>query len=89
LDLRSHVNRARVISAAQIRAARALLGWEQARLRAAAGVSKNTLMRLEGGADAKASTLAAVQAALERAGVEFIAAGGGKGAGVRLAAPEA
>jgi transcriptional regulator with XRE-family HTH domain len=76
-----------VISARQIRAARGLLGWSQERLCEEAGVSRRTLARMEeGGSDARVSTLAAIQAALERAGVEFIS-GEGKGEGVRLARP--
>ena len=52
----------------------------------AAGVTANTISRIENGSDAKASTLAALRAALEAAGVEFIPENGG-GAGVRLAKP--
>jgi transcriptional regulator with XRE-family HTH domain len=49
-----------------------------------AGLSTTGLNNLESGAsDPKASTLRAIQAALESAGVEFIAENGG-GAGVRL-----
>jgi hypothetical protein len=43
----------------------------------------NTVTRIENGSDAKQSTVAALRAALESAGVEFIAENGG-GAGVRL-----
>lgn len=74
---------------ANVRAARGLLGWSQDRLAAAAGVSKRALGRLEAGtADVRRSTIVAVETALERAGVEFLPSGGGKGAGVRLVAPE-
>ena len=59
----------------QIRAARALLGWEQRQLAAAAGVSVETLRRLErtvGPVSTYAATLDAIRKVLEDAGVEFI-----------------
>jgi len=47
-------------------------------------MSWSTLARLEqGAADPRVSTVEAVQAALERAGIEFVS-GEGKGEGVRL-----
>jgi hypothetical protein len=53
-------------------------------LAAACGLPKRTLVRFKGGQTIRrASTLAAIRAALEAAGVEFIAANGG-GAEVRL-----
>jgi transcriptional regulator with XRE-family HTH domain len=48
-----------------------------------AGVSTNTISRLEAGEELKPRTVAAIRAALEAAGVEFIAENGG-GPGVRL-----
>ena len=77
------------ISIRQIKAARSLLGWSQDDLAAASGISKPTIGRLEaidsnepiGG---RAETGEALAAALEKAGVEFIAENDG-GAGVRLA----
>lgn len=73
------------ISIAQIRAGRALIGWTQARLAEAVGVATMTIKRAEGsGSPApSAATLAAIRAALEAAGVVFLAENGG-GAGVRL-----
>lgn len=50
---------------------------------AAAKVSPATVSRVEAGHPANASTLAAIRAALEAAGVVFIAQDGG-GPGVRL-----
>jgi hypothetical protein len=50
---------------------------------AAAKVSPATVTRVEADQTANASTLAAIQAALEAAGVEFIEENGG-GPGVRL-----
>jgi len=77
-----------MISVEQIRGARGLLGWSQTDLAEAAGRSLPTIKRLEN-EDAKATRVSdevriAVQAALEKAGVEFIPENGG-GAGVRLA----
>lgn len=75
------------MSPAQCRAARALLGLEQGDLANAAGVARATLIDFEKGQRApRASTAAALQNALEAAGVEFIAENGG-GAGVRLRKP--
>jgi transcriptional regulator with XRE-family HTH domain len=76
------------ISIRQIKAARSLLGWSQDDLAAASGISKPTIGRREaidanepiGG---RPDTSERLQAALEKAGVEFIAENGG-GAGVRL-----
>jgi transcriptional regulator with XRE-family HTH domain len=69
-----------------IRAARALLRWEQRQLAEASLVSLPTIKRLEakpGPLFAHASTLAALTRALEAAGIEFINENGG-GPGVRL-----
>ncbi|ARC87388.1 helix-turn-helix transcriptional regulator [Rhodovulum sulfidophilum] len=49
----------------------------------AAGVSTNTITRLEKGEALKPRTLEAIQSAFEAAGVEFIPENGG-GPGVRL-----
>lgn len=76
-----------MVTARQIRAARALLGWSQQQLADRAIVSTNALNRLERGlVDSRASTLSAVEKALVRGGVEFIAADI-KGEGVRLREP--
>jgi transcriptional regulator with XRE-family HTH domain len=69
-----------------IRAARALLRWDQRKLAEASSVSLPTVKRLEakpGELFAHAPTLAALTRALEVAGVEFIDENGG-GPGVRL-----
>ncbi|MBU8538729.1 helix-turn-helix domain-containing protein [Falsiroseomonas tokyonensis] len=63
--------------------ARAAVGLGVRDLAAAAGVSTDTIVRLEKGEALQARTLAAIRAALEAAGVEFIAENGG-GPGVRL-----
>ena len=69
-----------------IRAARALLRWEQRDLAEISSVSLPTIKRLEskpGILGAHVSTVAALQRALENAGIEFIAENGG-GPGLRL-----
>jgi transcriptional regulator with XRE-family HTH domain len=74
------------VSVRQIKAARALLGWSQDQLAAAANVSIPTIKRLEandGLLGGRADTGAKIEAALKRAGVEFIDENGG-GPGVRL-----
>lgn len=63
--------------------ARAGTGLGVRELAAAAGVTPETVVRLERGENLRPRTLAAIRAALEAAGVEFIAENGG-GAGVRL-----
>jgi transcriptional regulator with XRE-family HTH domain len=67
----------------QMRMARAALSWGVRELAEKAGVTANTVTRIENGSDAKQSTIATLRAALESAGVEFIAENGG-GPGVRL-----
>jgi transcriptional regulator with XRE-family HTH domain len=72
------------IKPSQIRAARGLLDWTRDQLVMASGVPKSTLVRAETEATTpRQSTLSAIRAALEAAGVEFISENGG-GAGVRL-----
>lgn len=69
-----------------IRAARALLRWDQRHLAVASSVSLPTVKRLEakpGPLLAHASTVAALARTLETAGIEFIEENGG-GPGVRL-----
>jgi transcriptional regulator with XRE-family HTH domain len=75
-----------VLTSELIRAARALLRWEQRDLEAASSVSLPTIKRLEskpGIMAAHMTTLVALKKALELAGVEFIDENGG-GPGVRL-----
>lgn len=67
----------------QIRMARAAVGWGVRELAEKAGVTANTVTRIENGADAKQSTLNAMRLALETAGVIFIEENG-EGPGVRL-----
>lgn len=72
------------ISPEQCRAARALLDWSQPDLVEASGIGRSTITRFErGNRTPHASNLAAIRAALEAAGVEFIDRNGG-GPGLRL-----
>jgi predicted transcriptional regulator len=75
-----------MISVRQMKAARALLAWSQGDLAKASDVSEPTIARLEsedGPLGGRADTGEKLVAALQKAGVEFIAENGG-GAGVRL-----
>ena len=83
-----------MISASQLRAARALLGIDQRTLAAQAGVSLPTIQRMEASRDEHVrgvvSTLAKIVAALDAAGVELIGneqPSQGRGRGVRLREP--
>jgi len=66
--------------------ARAALGLTVRQLAESAGVSHDTIVRLEGGQPLKDRTVAAIRAALESAGVEFT---NGDAPGVRLHKPGA
>jgi hypothetical protein len=75
-----------ILSSELIRAARALLRWEQRDLEAASSVSLPTIKRLEskpGIMAAHPATVLALKKAFETAGIEFIDENGG-GPGVRL-----
>lgn len=74
------------MTAAQCRMARAALALGVRDLAEAAQVSTNTITRLERGEALQARTVAAIRAALEATGVEFIEENGG-GPGVRLRKP--
>ena len=74
------------ISSEQIRAARALLRWEQKDLAVASKVSLPSIKRLEsqpGQLAAQPRTIDALVAALEAGGIVFVAENG-EGPGVRL-----
>ncbi len=81
-----------MITSPQIRAARALLGWDQQTLADAADVSVNTVRRIElgqGHPSCITDTLHKVQGSLESNGVMFTEGegpGGGIGEGVCLRA---
>jgi transcriptional regulator with XRE-family HTH domain len=71
---------------AQIRAARALLGWSQGQLARRAGVGPATLQRIEqsdGIVKGNFSTIIKIQKALEQAGIHFTE-GDAEEIGVRL-----
>jgi transcriptional regulator with XRE-family HTH domain len=77
-----------MIEPAQIRAARALLGWRQEDLSKASGVGAATVRRVESSnsrATSYVSTLSRIQVAFETAGILFIDDDGSAGFGVRLA----
>jgi transcriptional regulator with XRE-family HTH domain len=72
-----------MITSAQSRAARALLNWSQPQLAKASGTGVSTIRDFETGKrNPIANNLAAIQRALEVAGVEFT---NGERPGVRMA----
>jgi len=75
-----------MITASQVRAARVLVGLDQRDLAEMADLGIATVKRLETAKEPRGAvkTMLKVQAALEKAGIEFIPAGEGKGPGVRL-----
>ncbi|HET7408587.1 MAG TPA: helix-turn-helix domain-containing protein [Paracoccaceae bacterium] len=79
-----------MITGAQMRAARALLGIDQKRLAELAGISLPTIQRMEaspGNVRGVVESLTRVVEALDRAGIELIGEGApsaGTGRGVRL-----
>lgn len=65
----------RLVNGRQLRAARVLLGWDQARLAASAKVAIGTVRRMEsfeGDIGSQTGTLHKVQIALEKGGIEFL-----------------
>ncbi len=73
-----------LITPALCRAARGLLGWNQADLAKAASIGLNTLRNFEAEKSAPmANNLRAIETALDAAGVQLIPENGG-GAGLRL-----
>jgi transcriptional regulator with XRE-family HTH domain len=76
-----------MLHTAQIRAARALLGWRQEDLSKASKVGLATIRRIEksgGVASGNYSTVFNIQDALERAGIRFLDKDSTGGLGVRL-----
>ena len=74
-----------MITSAQIRSARAMLGWSRSDLSTRSGVGASALMRFESSAGVppgNIKTIEAVQKAFEAAGIEFIGTPD-NGAGVR------
>ena len=77
-----------MISDAQLRAARGLLGWNQHRLAESSGVSLSTIRRMEsseGLIRGNAANVWKIQQALEDVGIEFT---NGDAPGVRLKHPQ-
>jgi len=80
-----------VIYSAQIRAARALIGWSQGDLARHADIGIATVKRMEASEDivrGYAANIWRIQETLESAGVTFIAATDTAGPGVRLTDPQ-
>jgi transcriptional regulator with XRE-family HTH domain len=76
-----------MLRSAQIRAARALLGWRQEDLSKASGVGTATIYRIEKtetSITGNVSTVVKIQAALEKAGIQFIENDDSGGFGVRF-----
>jgi len=72
------------VKPAQVRMARAALNWSLTDLAQASGLHRNTVSNFETGRYAgSAEAVAAIRAALEAAGIEFLEPNGG-GPGVRL-----
>ena len=71
------------MDATQCKMARAATGLGVRELASAAGVSPDTVARLERGEDLRPATIAAIRAALEAAGVVFLPENG-NGPGVAL-----
>jgi transcriptional regulator with XRE-family HTH domain len=77
-----------MLQVAQLRAARALLGWRQEDIAQAAEISVATIRRIEsqeGLLTGYVSTLVRIQAAFELAGIQFIDDDEWGGFGVRMA----
>lgn len=87
----AHTTARVMLTPAQLRAARALLGWSQEDLaaRCAGSATSATIKRFETGkSDPKQSTLIAWRKALSKAGVEFLDGDEKSGPGVRLREPQ-
>jgi transcriptional regulator with XRE-family HTH domain len=77
-----------MLQVAQIRAARALLGWRQEDIAEAAKISIATIRRIESQEQlltGNVSTLLKIQAAFEQAGIQFIDEDETGGFGLRMA----
>ena len=77
-----------MLQVAQIRAARALLGWRQEDIAEAAKISVATIRRIESQEElltGNVSTLLKIQAAFEQAGIQFIDEDETGGFGLRMA----
>lgn len=76
-----------MLSAQQVRAARALLGWKQEELAKKAQIGLATIQRLERGSGplmAHVSTAVKIETCLKQAGIIFVGADSSAGEGVRF-----
>jgi transcriptional regulator with XRE-family HTH domain len=76
-----------MVEAAQVRAARGLIGWSRTKLAEASGVPLSSVERFESGAPdhvADEALIDKMRAALETAGAVFLPKDDGGGIGVRL-----
>lgn len=69
--LKGHVGD--IPTAAQLRAARGILGWSQAELSEKAAVARRTITTVEAGGSVHANSVRSIVDAMERAGVTFLA----------------
>lgn len=77
-----------MLTAQQVRGARALLGWKQEELAKKAQIGLATIQRLERGSGplmAHVSTAVKIEACLKQAGIAFIESDSAAGEGVRFA----
>lgn len=72
-----------MITAEQLRMARAALGWSTSKLCDKTGLHRNTISNVENGGELRASTEAILQNEFQNNGIEFINATG-NGVGVIL-----
>ena len=72
-----------MITAKQLRMARAALDWSIRELCDKTGLHRNTISNVENGSDLRVSTLATLRGVFEEHGLEFIPKNGG-GVGVRF-----
>jgi transcriptional regulator with XRE-family HTH domain len=75
-----------MVEAAQVRAARALIGWSQAKLAETSGVPVSAINQFETGSPGQFAeeALDKIRAALEAVGVVFLPKDDGGGIGVRM-----
>lgn len=74
-----------MITPRQCKAARALLGWTQAKLADAADLTVDTVSRFENGkSDTRGQALIELEKAIRRGGVKLISADDREGEGVRI-----
>jgi len=81
-----------IVTPALIKAARALLDWDQIELSKKAGVSRKTVSLIQAAEEAptdprRVAVLQAIRAALQQEGIEFFFASHVSGEGVRLIRP--